>query len=115
MGRRMFPRLVLFVVLGAPFAQSSPQWQNPGFEATAQQAGQVPGWQISSDAGANGALVKVDEAQGKEGRRALLIESKDKEPASVSVSQELFLPVGTTWKVSVWIKRRSLGGATPAL
>ena len=47
-------------------------------------------------------VIQVDAAQVKEGSRSLRIDSK--QPSDVNVSQELFLPVGSTWKASVWIK-----------
>jgi alpha-N-arabinofuranosidase len=102
----MFRWLFLFVTLGVLSAQSSPRLQNPGFEAAAPQGGQVPGWTVSSEARTNEAVVQVDEVQVKAGSRALLIDSK--EPAGVNVSQELFLPVGSTWRVSVWIRGEAL-------
>src|SRR5580693_3866625 len=104
----MFRWLFLFVTLGVLSAQSSPRLQNPGFEAATLQSGQVPGWTVSSEARTNEAVVRVDEVQVKTGTRALLIDSK--EPAGVSVSQELFLPVGSTWRVSVWIRGEALAG-----
>jgi alpha-N-arabinofuranosidase len=93
---------LLCLLFGMSNAQVVPQLQNPSFEITGPAAGKISGWQISTESTANSVLVKEDEGQGKEGTRALLIEAK--EPAGVNVSQELFLPVGTTWKVSVWVK-----------
>ena len=59
-------------------------------------SGQVSGWKTWIHKKRKvGALVEVDAAQSKEGHRALLIQSK--EYGGVNVSQELFLPVGTTW------------------
>lgn len=102
----MFRWLVLFMAVGGLNAQGVPQLQNPGFEVIGAEAGRIPGWQVASDLDANGFLVKLDEAQSKEGRSSLLIESK--EPAGVNVSQELFLPVGSTWKVSVWVEGKAV-------
>ncbi len=105
----MFAWLFLFMTLGIADSnvQSAPQLQNPGFETAAAPAGQVPGWEVSIGTDSHEVTVQVDEGQAKEGRRALLIDSK--EAAGVSVSQELYLPVGSTWKVSVWIKGEASG------
>jgi alpha-N-arabinofuranosidase len=88
--------------VGALNAQTIPHLQNPGFEALGGHAGLVTGWEISSDKDSIGVLVQADDDQAKEGSRSLRIDSK--QPSDVKVSQELFLPVGSTWKVSVWIK-----------
>lgn len=98
----MFWRLLLLAAVAVSNRQSPPQLQNASFENAAAPAGEVPGWRVSSERGGDGVAVKVDAGQGKDGSHALLIDSK--EPSGVNVSQELFLPVGTTWKVSVWIR-----------
>ncbi len=98
----MFPWVILFLALGSRDVQSIPHLQNSDFETAVLHAGEVPGWEVSGGSGANGARVQVDDAQAKEGHRALLIESR--EASDIHVSQELYLPVGTTWKVSAWIK-----------
>lgn len=94
--------LFLFVALGKLSAQSVPLLQNPGFELATAQSGQILGWKVSSASGSNGVSIGIDTGQAKEGSRSLLIDTRD--ASDVNVSQELFLPVGTTWKVSVWIK-----------
>ena len=103
----MFRWLFLLVALGALNAQSVPHLQNPdlqnsGFEATPGHAGQISGWEVSSSPDAKDVVIHVDAAEVKEGSRSLRIDSK--QPSDVNVSQELFLPVGSTWKASVWIK-----------
>jgi len=98
----------LFVLLAVSIsdAQNAPRLQNPGFESATALAGQVPGWEVSSGAEANAVLVTLDDLQVKEGRRSLQVESK--QPSDVHVSQELFLPAGSTWRASVWIKGQAL-------
>lgn len=98
----MFRWLFLLVAAGALNAQSVPHLQNPGFEATASHAGQVSGWEVSSSPDAKGVVIQVDDAQVNEGSRSLRIDTK--QPSDVKVSQELFLPAGSIWKASVWIK-----------
>ena len=102
----MFRGLLLFLALGTASAQSSPQLRNSGFESAG--AGQVSGWDISVEKSAAGVSVHTDDNQVKEGSHSLLIENK--EGVSVEVSQELFLPVGTTWKATVWAKGETLEG-----
>ncbi|MGH7866679.1 MAG: hypothetical protein ACREP9_03360, partial [Candidatus Dormibacteraceae bacterium] len=90
-------------------AVASPQLRNPRFEAAAPVPGQVPGWKVSIESkGGSGVVVKADSTQFKEGRKSLLVEAHD--PSDVTVSQELFLPVGSLWKVSAWIRTEGLSG-----
>lgn len=98
----MFRWLLLVMTLGTLNAQSVPHLQNPGFEAPASHSGQVSEWDVSSGADSQDVLIQVDDTHAKEGSRSLQINSK--QPSDVKVSQELFLPVGSTWRVSVWIK-----------
>jgi len=107
----MLPWFLLFLALGAPSAQTTQsrnqELKNPGFETPAATAGQIPGWQVWIENGAeNTVQVRTDDGQFKEGSRSLLIESQ--QPVRVSVSQELFLPVGSTWKVTAWFKAEAL-------
>ncbi len=96
--------LMAFAVLGAQGGSQSqtPQLQNPGFESPSLNANQIAGWDISIQEGATGIAVQTDENQAKEGKRSLEIDAK--QSGRVRVSQEFFLPVGTTWKASVWVK-----------
>ena len=99
----MLAGLLLFL------AMASPQLHNPGFEAATPVPGEVPGWKVSIESnGGSGAVVKTDSTQFKEGHESLLVEAHD--PSDATVSQELFLPVGSLWKVSAWIKTGSLSG-----
>jgi alpha-L-arabinofuranosidase len=100
----MFPWFLLFMAIGISNVQDSHQLQNPGFEAGSGD--NLLGWKVSKRTDAQGVQVQIDDVQAKEGRHSLRIDSR--EPSDVNVSQELFLPVGTTWKVSVWIKGEAL-------
>jgi alpha-N-arabinofuranosidase len=110
----MFLWLMLLVAFSAPFAQThpgvenpqseKPQLENPGFETPATNAGEIPGWHVRAAQGESPA--RIDDSQFKEGGRSLLIENK--QAAAVDVSQELFLPVGSTWKVTAWTKTEGL-------
>jgi alpha-L-arabinofuranosidase len=100
----MFPWFLLFMALGISNVQDSHQLQNPGFEEVS--GGDLLGWKVSKRPDAQGVQVQVDDVQVKDGRHSLRIDSK--EPSDVNVSQELFLPVGTTWKVSVWVRGEAM-------
>ena len=99
----MFRWLVLCIASGVLSAQvTTPKLENAGFE-TATANGQIPGWQVQVRKGSeNTVRVQSDASEFKEGGRSLLIESQ--QPARVRVRQALFLPVGSTWRVTAWIK-----------
>ena len=103
----MFPWLYLLMAFAVPGAQGgsqsqTPQLQNPGFESPSFHGNQIAGWDISIQEGEAGVVVQTGEDQAEEGKRSLEIDAK--QSARVRVSQEFFLPVGTTWKASVWMK-----------
>jgi hypothetical protein len=102
----MFACAFLLMVAGIAEAQNTPRLQNPGFEAPVANGAQIPGWDVSTGKGTSGITVQTDKAQAKEGAQALRIESA--QPGDVRISQTFFLPVGTTWKASVWVKGESL-------
>ena len=110
----MFPLLLLLLAVGA---QEVSQVQNPGFESIAQNESLIPGWQVTFDNGAGSKGIQVTEVpgQGRDGTQALLIATDHSQ--EVTVSQELFLPVGTVWKVSAWgkIQAQGDGGEGPYL
>ena len=108
----MFACAFLLMAVGIAEAQNLPQLQNPGFEAPATNGAQIPGWDVSAGRGANGIQIKTDQVRAKEGTQALRIESA--QPGNVRISQTLFLPVGTTWKASVWVKGESLQAKSEA-
>lgn len=99
----MLAGLLLFLVMAGP------QLNNPGFETAALNSGQIPGWKVSMENNrGSGVVVRMDITQFKEGSKSLLVAAR--EPAEVTISQDLLLPVGTLWKVSAWIKTESLSG-----
>src|ERR1700688_2194262 len=105
----MFPWILVLMGLVAPQMQKTPQLQNPGFESAVLSPGQISGWQVWTEEGAGEKVrVQIDSSQFKEGSHALLIDSQ--QPVDSAVSQELFLPVGSTWKVSAWVKADGLRG-----
>lgn len=94
--------LVIAMAMGMASAQVTRQLQNPGFEAAATP-GQIPGWQVWIEKGGeSGVQIRTDDSQFKEGSHSLLIESQ--KPTRLEVSTEIFLPVGSTWKVTAWVR-----------
>jgi len=105
----MFPWMLLLMAWAAPQMQSTSQVQNPGFESAASGSQQISGWRVWTEEKTTSKVqFQIDSSQFKEGNHSLLIDSQ--EPVDSAVSQELFLPVGTTWKVSAWVKAEGLRG-----
>src|SRR5215472_14532209 len=104
---RMLRWAVLFFAIGVADAQGVPKLRNSGFEAAASGVDQVPGWTVTR--GNRRVLIRIDDSEAKEGNHSLLIETR--EPVGADVGQELFLPVGSTWMVSVWIKGEAEAGS----
>lgn len=94
----MLSTLILLLATGAPVLQ------NPGFEASQT----FQGWttHIHEKTGRD-PVIRIDGGSFKEGKQSLVIEVND--PADVSVSQSIFLPVGSLWRVKGWIKIENLG------
>src|SRR5665213_55266 len=103
----MLAVLFLLLATGISGAQNVPRLlRNPSFDSRVSNTGQIPGWDVSVEAGLNGVRVQPDTVQVKQGTQSLAIEAQ--RPIAVEVSQEIFLPVGTTWKVSAWVKGEAL-------
>jgi len=93
----MLSTLMLLLATGTPVLQ------NPGFEASQT----LQGWTsyIHEKTGRD-PVIRIDGGSFKEGKQSLVIEVND--PADVSVSQRIFLPVGSLWRVKGWIKTEKL-------
>ncbi len=82
--------------------------QNPGFEASPFLAG----WETSSQVqhkNGRAPTFAADRSHLKEGSQSLLVESQD--PSDAAVSERVFLPVGSLWRVSAWIRTEDLSSA----
>jgi len=104
--------LLLLLALASPQSGATPQLLNPGFEAGDTAPGQITGWELSKAPESVPVAVQGDNSEVKEGKRSLRVEAQ--EPAEASLSQELFLPVGSLWKVRVWVKTADLSGSGAA-
>src|SRR5215467_5296383 len=99
------PLLLLLATAG----YTTPSLNNGGFESEPVTAN----WVVS---GAHAAIViKADTQSPKQGRQALLVSAA--EPTDISLSQEIYLPVGTLWRLSAWLKvgPNTAGAGSPAI
>ena len=91
--------LVLFaaVPLWAWGASSNgAQIRNAGFEASQPE----DGWTIDRDEARQRFAIRADRKEVKEGHQSLLVIAP--EAIHLTLRQEIFLPVGTLWRVSAW-------------
>ncbi len=95
-----------FLVL-LPGAATQSTIRNPGFESSPP----LEGWEVqarSCQVNGRAPSIAVDREDAREGAQSLRVESLD--PGDASVSQRVFLPVGTLWRARVWIKTANLVG-----
>lgn len=95
--------LAFFALL--PSAGSQFAVQNPGFES----APVLTGWEVKTNLRQeHGRMptLTVDRNDAKEGTQSLLIKALD--PADADARQRVFLPVGSLWRVRVWVKTQNL-------
>jgi alpha-L-arabinofuranosidase len=91
--------LLLAFAFGIPLVGGeSNHLQNAGFESS------TPGefWQVDPSEAKQEFAISVDRSQAKEGQQSLLVSAE--QPVSLTLRQELFLPVGTLWKLTGWTK-----------
>ena len=72
--------------------------QNGGFEA----ANPVESWQVEPSEGKQAFTITADKSDTKEGTQSLLISAD--QPAHLTLRQEVFLPIGTLWRLTGWVK-----------
>ena len=72
--------------------------QNAGFEAAIP----AESWQIDSSEAKQEFSLSLDKADTKEGSQALSVSADH--PAHLSLRQEVFLPIGTLWRLTGWVK-----------
>jgi alpha-L-arabinofuranosidase len=71
---------------------------NAGFEAMPPDQS----WQVEPDEAKQGYTITADKEDVKEGRQSLLISAE--KPVILTLRQQLFLPVGTLWRLTGWVK-----------
>ena len=82
-------------------AVTTPVLQNPGFETSPF----LQGWTSQIHETGRG-VIRADTSSYKQGKQSLLLEASN--PADVSVSQKLYLPVGSLWRAKAWIRTENL-------
>ena len=92
------------VALAAPAAGDDQPIKNADFAS----ANPAETWQIDPAEARQDYSVSVDRA-GREGRPALLVTAG--QPAHLTLRQDVFLPVGTLWRLTGWVK--SAASAAP--
>jgi alpha-L-arabinofuranosidase len=66
-------------------------------------------WQVEPSEGKQEFSLSVDQAHAKDGAQSLLVEAAH--PTNVILRQEIFLPVGTMWRLTGWIRSAGLSPA----
>lgn len=81
--------------------------QNAGFES--QTVGEF--WKVDESEPKQNFSISLDRSEKKEGQQSLLISAEN--PVHVTLRQELFLPVGTLWRVTGFVKSQA-SAVTPS-
>ena len=76
--------------------------KNAGFEA----ATAAESWKVDPSEAKQDFSLTVDQADAKEGKQSLLVAADH--PVNLTLRQEVFLPVGTLWRLSGWIKSAAI-------
>lgn len=82
--------------------EARPQIQNAGFEDPQH----LDPWKQWVYADGKAPVIRPDDREFKEGRRALLVHAE--EPADIALGQTISLPAGSVWRARCWIKTVNL-------
>lgn len=88
--------VVAALLLFAPTGKA--QVMNAGFEAVRPDQS----WQVDPEEAKQRYTINTDKKDFKEGRQSLLVSAE--EPVTLTLRQQLFLPVGTLWRLTGWVK-----------
>ena len=91
----MMPALSLFAVVGGGSPNSL---RNGGFESSTP----AEFWQVDESETKQSFSISVDRTDAREGQQALLVTAD--QPVHLMLRQEVFLPVGTLWRLTGWEK-----------
>lgn len=89
--------LIFASALCASGSTSSQPLRNGGFEAAAT----AESWEIEAP-DSKGLSLTLDKTNVKEGSQALMVAADH--PTAVTLRQEVFLPIGTLWRLTGWVK-----------
>jgi alpha-L-arabinofuranosidase len=100
----MIPTLSLLALVGGVGPNGL---RNGGFESS------TPGefWQVDPSDAKQAFSISVDRTDAKEGQQALLVTGD--QPVHLTLRQEVFLPVGTLWRLTGWEKSAVSTASTP--
>lgn len=101
----LLPVLSLFPLVGGA---DSTHLQNGGFESST--AGES--WQVEKSEAKQTFSITVDRSNAKEGQQSLLIAAE--QPVHLTLRQEVFLPIGTLWRLTGWTKSQASAVAASA-
>jgi len=109
---KLIAALVLLFVISpvSPYSDGKepPSLLNGGFEsATAAEL-----WQVDVPAGQR-VSITLDRSGAIDGRQSLLITSD--QPASITLRQQVFLPVGTLWRLTGWARITGASNPSPQI
>jgi alpha-L-arabinofuranosidase len=90
--------VLLSVICQAQNGREKSAIQNGGFESSV--VGQF--WQVRPQEAKQKFSMSLDRSDAREGQQSLLVEASD--PVNLTLRQEIFLPVGTLWRVTGWTK-----------
>jgi alpha-L-arabinofuranosidase len=99
--------LLMLSLVPSPFASAdaaNPQLKNGSFES----ADPAEFWQIEPSDSKQVFSLSVDKAQAKGGVQSLLVEADHS--VNVTLRQQVFLPVGTLWRLTGWVRSAGLSG-----
>ena len=105
--RRLLAGLIAaMAAFGAPLSAAGQE--QPIRNADFQSANPLDSWQIDPAEAKQDYAVSADKTGGRDGRQALLVTANG--PTHLTLRQEVFLPVGTLWRLTGWVK----SAASPA-
>ena len=94
--------------LAVVHGDDSVQLRNAGFESSTPREF----WQVEQDEAKQSFSINADRSAAKQGQQSLVVSAE--KPINLTLRQEIFLPVGTLWRVSGWTKSKVSGvSATP--
>jgi alpha-L-arabinofuranosidase len=85
--------------------EGSQRLKNESFES----ATPAEFWQVERSEGKQEFSLSVDQTHAKDGAQSLLVEAAH--PTNVVLRQEIFLPVGTMWRLTGWVRSAGLSSA----
>lgn len=94
--------VLLVLAFGVPLRGGDPHHlQNAGFESSTP----AEFWQVDPSEAKQNFSISIDRSEPKEGQQSLMVSAE--RPVDLTLRQDVFLPVGTLWKVTGWTKSQA--------